>query len=134
MNVAVREADDRIVFLRRLEEGGADRSYGIQVGRLAGLPDNVVTRAKEILEDLQGARASGGPGPGDGTLRPSASGPSPDQLSLFAEPSHVERRLREADIHSMTPLDALNFLAELKSGVEPQEGWGEEEKAMERDR
>ena len=125
MNVAVREADDRIVFLRRLEEGGADRSYGIQVGRLAGLPDNVVTRAKEILEDLQGARASGGPGPGDGTLRPSASGPSPDQLSLFAEPSHVERRLREADIHSMTPLDALNFLAELKSGVE---------KPMERDR
>ncbi|NIP83003.1 MAG: hypothetical protein GWM90_28750, partial [Gemmatimonadetes bacterium] len=56
-NVAVKEAGEDIVFLRRLEPGGADRSYGIQVGRLAGLPPAVVARAREILTELEGAHS-----------------------------------------------------------------------------
>src|SRR5690606_27516065 len=57
-NVAVREAGDDIIFLRRLEPGGADRSYGIQVGRLAGLPETVIERAKEILRELEGTHSA----------------------------------------------------------------------------
>ncbi|MGH7477933.1 MAG: DNA mismatch repair protein MutS, partial [Longimicrobiales bacterium] len=63
-NVAVREVGEQIVFLRRLEEGGADRSYGIEVGRLAGLPGGVVARAREILRELEGTHTGGGQGLG----------------------------------------------------------------------
>ncbi|MFW6331351.1 MAG: DNA mismatch repair protein MutS [Gemmatimonadota bacterium] len=113
-NVAVREAGDDIVFLRRLEPGGADRSYGIQVGRLAGLPDTVVDRAREILRELEGSHTHHGEGLGRRGARP-ASTPPPDQLSFFtaAEPP-VMKKLRELDPETMTPLEALNRLAELK--------------------
>jgi len=115
-NVAVREVGDDIVFLRRLEKGGADRSYGIQVGRLAGLPAPVVARAREILRELEGAHSGGGQGLGRrGANRP-RSEPPPDQLSLFQPPeSPVLERLRKLDIDQLTPLRALNLLAELQA-------------------
>lgn len=115
LNVAVREVGDAIVFLRRLERGGADRSYGIQVARLAGLPDGVVARARELLAELEGTHNPGGGGLGRrGAHRP-ASSPPPDQLSLFPPAEHpVVARIREMPIDHLTPLDALNLLAELK--------------------
>ncbi len=115
LNVSVREAGEEIVFLRRLEEGGADRSYGIQVGRLAGLPGDVVARARELLAELEGSHSGGGEGLGrHGAHRPASEAP-PDQLPLFGPPEHpVVRELREVEPERMTPLEALNLLAELR--------------------
>ncbi|MBW3533753.1 MAG: DNA mismatch repair protein MutS [Gemmatimonadetes bacterium] len=114
MNVAVKESGDDIVFLRRLEEGGADRSYGIQVARLAGLPAGVIARAKELLTELEGTHSHGGEGLGRrGRHRP-ASGPPPDQLSFFTVEHPVVERLRALEVERMTPMDALNLLAELR--------------------
>jgi DNA mismatch repair protein MutS len=107
-NVAVREVGSDIVFLHHMQPGGADRSYGIEVGRLAGLPAEVVARARVILRELEGAHTSGGEGLG-------RRGRQVDQLSLFrGEESPVLRRLRGIDVDALTPLQALNLLAELR--------------------
>jgi DNA mismatch repair protein MutS len=114
-NVAVKEVGDDIIFLRRLEPGGADRSYGIQVGRLAGLPPAVVERAREILVELEGSHTRHGEGLGRrGAHRPASTAP-PDQLSFFAAPEHpVVEQLKQLDIDRLTPIEALNQLARLK--------------------
>jgi DNA mismatch repair protein MutS len=115
-NVAVREVGDDIVFLHHLQPGGADRSYGIEVGRLAGLPAAVVGRAREILRELEGAHSGGGEGLGRFGRHAPAAGRS--QLSLFAPPEHpAVERLRTTSIDTLTPLQALNLLAELKSEI-----------------
>jgi DNA mismatch repair protein MutS len=109
-NVAVREVGDQILFLHRLQPGGADRSYGIEVGRLAGLPAPVLQRAREILAVLEGEHLAGKrdkPG-----RKPAA--PSPDQLGLFAAAPHpVVERLAAVDVNSLTPIAALTLLAAL---------------------
>jgi DNA mismatch repair protein MutS len=122
-NVAVREVGHDIVFLHQLRPGGADRSYGIDVGRLAGLPRAVVERAREILYELEGAHTGGGAGLGShGQHRP-RSARTPDQLSLFQPPEHpAVRRLRELDPERLTPLEALNVLAELHALVAARPG------------
>jgi DNA mismatch repair protein MutS len=114
-NVAVRESGEDIVFLRRVEEGAADRSYGIQVARLAGLPRGVLDRARELLAELEGTHSGGGEGLGrHGRHRP-ASEPPPDQLSFFQVPEHpVMRRLRALDLENMTPVEAMKSLDELR--------------------
>jgi DNA mismatch repair protein MutS len=110
--VAVKELGDEIVFLRRLERGGADRSYGVQVARLAGLPAEVIARARQILRDLEGPDGAVSPIGRRGHLPESVDR---TQLSLFGSPdSWVEQRLREMDLESMTPLEALVQLAEIK--------------------
>ena len=119
MNVLVREVGEEIVFLRRLEQGGADRSYGIQVARLAGLPTDVLARARELLTELEGTHSGGGEGLGRfGEHRP-ASEPPPDQLSFFAvaEPP-VVKRLRAIDPETLTPREALDLLFELRDETE----------------
>ena len=122
LNVAVREVGEDIVFLRRLEEGGADRSYGIQVARLAGLPGEVIQRARELLAELEGTHSGGGEGLGRrGRHRP-ASEPPPDQLSLFMGEHPVVGRLRKLELDGVTPLEALNLLAILRG-----EALGEDE-------
>jgi len=123
-NVAVREVGEDVVFLRRLEPGGADRSYGIQVGRLAGLPAPVVARAREILRDLEGAHTAAGEGLGRrGANRP-RSEPNVVQFSLFQPPEPpVLEKLRRVPIEELTPLQALNLLASLRAEAR---GEGEE--------
>ena len=113
-HVVVREWKDDLVLLRKVVPGRADRSYGIQVARLAGLPAAVVSRAREILTGLERDELSRGG-------RPSLSGAAPDrqqQLGLFAAPAPqddvLRRRLREIDINALTPLQALTLLADLK--------------------
>ena len=107
-NVAVREVGEEIVFLHRLEPGGADRSYGIHVGRLAGLPAPVVTRAWQVLKLLEAGHhvaKQPAPAPLDATqlaLFGGARTPSPDPLLL---------ELDGLDVNSLSPLDALNQLA-----------------------
>jgi DNA mismatch repair protein MutS len=110
-NVAVREEAHDIIFLYRLEPGGADRSYGIHVGRLAGLPRDVVERAREILTMLEAGHHVAGRKPPPRTDR--------QQLALFApEPHPVLADLRSLDPERMTPLEALARLADLKRRAE----------------
>ena len=117
LNVAVREVGEDIVFLRRLEEGGADRSYGIQVARLAGIPKDVIQRARELLVELEGTHSGGGEGLGRrGRHRP-LSEPPPDQLSLFGASHPVLKRLSELEVDHMTPLEAMNALASLRGDL-----------------
>jgi DNA mismatch repair protein MutS len=114
LNVAVREWGDSIVFLRRIQEGAADRSYGIHVARLAGVPEAVVARAKDVLATLE--RAQGG---ATAHLAKRAPEPLPArdlQLGLFAPPPPhpAVEALKALDPDSLTPLQALQKLAELK--------------------
>ena len=113
--VAVKEWNDQIIFLRKIVAGGASHSYGIQVARLAGLPRDVIDRAKEILRNLEkGEFEEGGMPRLAGGRKAPPKKPSP-QLSLFAPADDDLRlRLREVDIETLTPLGALNLLAELK--------------------
>ncbi|HYJ80321.1 MAG TPA: hypothetical protein VEW03_11990, partial [Longimicrobiaceae bacterium] len=108
-SVAVREVGDDIVFLRRLVAGGADRSYGVEVARLAGLPAQVVERARELLRELESAA------PEPARQRAAAA----VQLGLFAHPTHpVVERLRGVDVERLTPLEAIALLAELAAAAQ----------------
>jgi DNA mismatch repair protein MutS len=120
LHVSAREWQDTVVFLRKIEPGGSDRSFGIQVARLAGLPAAVVARAQEILRNLERTEfdREGRPRiahtPGDA--------PSPDgrQLALFSgRDDAVLDDLRRANPDDMTPLQALALLAELKRRLAP---------------
>jgi len=121
MNVTVREVGSDIVFLRRLVEGGADRSYGIQVARLAGLPADIVERARELLAELEGTHSRGGDGLGRHGARRPGSGRSPDQLSIFQVEHPMVRRLRAVDPDSLTPKEALDLLYELGNAASTDE-------------
>jgi DNA mismatch repair protein MutS len=115
MNVAVKEWGDQIIFLHRLLEGGTNRSYGIHVARLAGLPDWVVERAREILQELERGNTDS---EGLPRLARSARGPMVEsyQLGLFQQPDRqISQRLAELDLERLTPLQALNELAKLKA-------------------
>ncbi len=111
-NVSVREVGDQILFLHRLQPGGADRSYGIEVGRLAGLPQTVIARAREMLALLEGEQLARGAATPPVSSGASAHRPA-DQLGLFAPPHPLVERLASIDPNSMTPLDALALLATL---------------------
>jgi DNA mismatch repair protein MutS len=108
-NVSVRETGDTVVFLHRLEPGGTDRSYGIHVAQLAGLPHGVVGRAREILATLEGEHR----------MVPGAPPPlsrDPGQLPLFADnkPDPMMEELKSLDVNALTPLEALNRLADFQ--------------------
>jgi len=121
MNVSVREVGDEIVFLRRLVAGGADRSYGIQVARLAGMPAEVIERARELLAELEGTHTGGGEGLGrHGRHRPRSEAP-PEQLSMFQVEHPLVRRLRALNPDDLTPKEALQILYEIGSVTRPRE-------------
>jgi DNA mismatch repair protein MutS len=114
--MAVKEWEERIVFLRRVVPGSADKSYGIHVARLAGLPAEVVERASEVLANLEAQEydPNGRPRLARGESAPPAAGPA--QLALFAPPEQVVASvLRDVDVDRLTPLAALNLLHSLKS-------------------
>jgi len=117
-HVAAREWKDDIIFLRKIVPGRSDRSYGIQVARLAGLPGAVIDRAREILSALERDElARGG--------RPSVTGTPSDpqrQLALFqpsgdASDDPLRAKIAAIDVDRMTPIDALTLLAELKKAL-----------------
>jgi DNA mismatch repair protein MutS len=113
-NVAVREWNDQVIFLRKIVRGGASHSYGIQVARLAGLPQAVIERAKEILVNLEGGEFSSNGEPKLARGRKNSRPPLP-QLSLFNDTADsLRERLRDLDPTVLTPLEALNILDELK--------------------
>ena len=107
-NVAVHARGEDIVFLRKIVPGGADRSYGIEVAKLAGLPDAVLKRAREILRELESQSA-----------HPHAAPVQDDQLSLGAmAESAVADIIRRTQVDALSPLEALNLLYELKSKLQ----------------
>jgi DNA mismatch repair protein MutS len=111
-HVSVKETGGGIAFLRKVEPGAADRSYGIEVAKLAGLPDEVVRRAREVLIEHEFAEQQA-----TAHLSPGAS-PPPAQLTIFTPLSQpVLDKLREVDLNRLTPLEALNLLAELKKEI-----------------
>lgn len=112
-NVSVTEVGEKILFLHKLTPGGADRSYGIEVGRLAGLPQPVITRARALLHLLEGEQLAVSLGKNG---KSAITAPPKEQLALFAPevpPHAVVRRLRTIDTNTMTPLEALALLAQL---------------------
>ncbi|MDI6802065.1 MAG: DNA mismatch repair protein MutS [Thermodesulfovibrionales bacterium] len=104
-NVVVKEWGDEVIFLRKIEKGPADKSYGIQVARLAGLPDEVIDKAKTVLEKLEKKEAD--------TLKPRVA-----QMDLFFTGDPVTRELLGIDMETITPQNALKKLMELKKKAE----------------
>ncbi|MFN0060814.1 MAG: DNA mismatch repair protein MutS [Planctomycetota bacterium] len=118
LNVVVREWQDQIVFLHKIVPGGTDKAYGIHVARLAGIPERVLARAREILSqlELEHGRARSIPEPPSTSSTPTGGAKKPQQLDLFSSGyEDLDRKLRALDILRTTPMDALRFLDELKS-------------------
>ena len=122
--IAVKEKGDDIVFLRKIAKGGADKSYGIQVAKLAGVPTSVIKRASEIAEELEGndlalktKKISQADNSKDNDkVQPSLEG---QQMSLFSFSGndHIISELREMDLTNMTPIDAINKLYQLQNKI-----------------
>ena len=109
VHVSVQETGNEIVFLRRVEPGSADKSYGIEVARLAGLPNDVIVRAREILKVHEQSEEEL-----TEVLSPGAAAAVPQQTSFAAIDQRVLDALREADLNQLTPIEALNMLAALQ--------------------
>ncbi len=110
LNVAIKEWEDEVVFLHKIVRGGTDRSYGVHVARLAGVPANIIDRARALLPKLQAHLASGLDMPGLAA--------STDQLNLFSSgetpADQIAHQLRGLDLNALTPLDAMDVLRRLK--------------------
>ena len=107
-SIAVKKRGDDITFLRRIIPGGADDSYGIEVAKLAGLPNSIISRAKEILKELE-----------LGSNAPTVIKEKNDdmQMSLISNDNAVVERLSEVDLNTLTPIEAINLLYELKGMI-----------------
>ena len=116
VHVSVKETPNEIIFLRRVEPGSADKSYGIEVARLAGLPRSVIERAREVLKRHEQSEHQLSE-----TLTPGATDPAHrngTQEVLFTPLDRaVLEKLRAADLDHLKPLDALNLLADLKKQI-----------------
>ena len=116
IHVGAIEEYGQLVFLYKILQGPADKSYGLHVARLAGLPDDLINHSQEVLNELESQAQN---------LRK----PNNQAIPLFnlpaqpakASPSQVEADLEAADLNTMTPLDALNFLAQLKGQLKSQD-------------
>ena len=110
-NIAVKKKGDDITFLRRIVPGGADDSYGIEVAKLAGLPDSIIERAKEILKELESGNSSTQP---TVVIKEEPA----EQLSLLtSNDSAIRDKLSSVDINTLTPIEAMNLLYELKNMI-----------------
>jgi DNA mismatch repair protein MutS len=120
-NVAVKEWGGEIIFLRKIVEGGTNRSYGIQVARLAGLPQRVIDRAKEILSNLEKGELDAMGMPKIATTKMPISKPkSPIQPSLFGQSDPIRSELKKIRPDQLTPLEALNILDGLKKKADKE--------------
>ena len=110
-NIAVKKRGDDITFLRRIIPGGADDSYGIEVAKLAGVPNSIISRAKEVLSELESGKA-------ETVVSSKAISAADTQLSLISTAqSPVIERLTELDLNTLTPIEAMNILYELKKMI-----------------
>ena len=117
--VAVSEEGGEVIFLHRIVPGGADKSYGIHVAQLAGLPRAVINRAREVLIDLEGDGVRG-----QGVRASRSRKRAALQVPLFSEPSPLVQELLRMDVSNMTPLEAINALFELQKTAKDLTGRG----------
>ena len=111
--MGVLEDGDRVVFLRKVVPGNADKSYGVHVARLAGIPKGVTRRAEEILAELE--EGAGGTSGRRAAMKAPVPTSAPQmQLTFFDAPNPVVERLQQLDVESLTPLDAIRVLFELR--------------------
>ena len=107
-SIAVKKRGDEITFLRRIVRGGADDSFGIEVAKLAGVPDKVVRRAKQVLQSLES---------GEAITVPKNAAPAkreePVQLTMLTKDTEVLNRLKSVDVNTLTPIESMNLLFEL---------------------
>ena len=125
--IAVKEQGDDIVFLRKIVKGGADKSYGIQVAKLAGVPEPVIERAKELVEELSNADITTRAreiAQSSTNMNQRKSVPKPDevdlhQMSIFetVKDDDIIKELSEMELGNMTPIDALNTLYRLQTKI-----------------
>ena len=116
--IAVKEWGERIIFLRKIMKGATNRSYGIQVARLAGVPDEVIGRAKEVLENLEKGELDEVGMPTLARRKKGEKRPATGQLSLFADDeSLVLGEIASTDINALTPIEAMNLIAEWKERI-----------------
>lgn len=109
-SIAVKKRGDDITFLRRIVPGGADDSYGIEVAKLAGVPNSIIKRAKEILSDLESGKPD--------TIVEKVNVHEDRQLSLMgATANPIIEKVKSVDFNTLTPIEAINFLYELKSMI-----------------
>jgi DNA mismatch repair protein MutS len=121
-HVAVKEWNDRVIFLRKLVEGGTSRSYGIQVARLAGLPEGVIERAKEVLTNLEQGEFTEAGVPKLAVSKKRKLAWESHQRTLFqSPPDPIRETLRKVDPNRLTPLDALNILSDMKARLTDSE-------------
>ncbi|MEA1991345.1 MAG: DNA mismatch repair protein MutS, partial [Thermodesulfobacteriota bacterium] len=121
MHIAVKEWEDQIVFLRRLVDGFTSRSYGIQVAALAGVPESVIKKAKEILKNIEKKTSKDKREIPAGPVRKRMPKQHPAQMPLplvIDRGAGLREKVLSADINNMTPLEAINYLVELKSMAE----------------
>lgn len=117
-NVVVKEWGDKVVFLRKIAAGACDHSYGIQVAKLAGLPDSVIKRASEILSNLEADELTASNVPKLAVHKNGREEPRSNQLSIFEEQeNHIRDEVGKLDLDQMTPLEAMLKLNELKKMV-----------------
>ncbi len=119
-NIVVKEWNDKIIFLRKIERGSADQSYGIQVARLAGVPEKVIKRAKQILHNLEEHEIS--PQGLLSTAKKQLSSHYTNQLDIFdaiveksEEKNEILETIKNIDVNKLTPIEAINKLSELKN-------------------
>ena len=111
-NIAAKKKGSDVIFLRKIVRGGADQSYGVEVAKLAGVPDRVIKRAREILEELESG------GMQNAECRMQNAPAADDQISLMDIGSQtVLKKLRMTDVNVLSPIEALNLLAELKQDM-----------------
>lgn len=122
-NIAVKEWGDEIIFLRKIVEGGTDKSYGIHVARLAGIPREVIQRARIILNNLEAATLDVNGKPKFAPLKTAQDNKQPAQLKLFlSKQDMVIEEIKKLETSRMSPLEALNKLDELKQKLEEDNG------------
>jgi DNA mismatch repair protein MutS len=118
-NIAVQEWEGKILFLRKIVEGGTDKSYGIHVAQLAGLPAATVERARVILQNLEQGELNLEGFPQIAQVTPAVPPPATLQMEIFPSPGEkMYRRLEGVDLEGTTPLEALGLLAKLKEDIE----------------
>ena len=110
----VAEEGEQVIFLRKVVPGGADRSYGIHVAQIAGIPQAIIRRAQDVLADLERE------GQGSGNRRKAMARQAPEplnglQLTFLDQPQPAIERLKALDVESLSPLEAITVLFELKS-------------------
>ena len=104
-NISVKKRGGDMIFLRKIVPGAADRSYGVEVAKLAGLPDKVVVRARTLLKELEAGAAQAKP----------AEAPQDDQVSMMdLDAVNLRARLEKITVETLTPIEAMNVLYELK--------------------